>query len=156
VQSGTADCLRDRHFEFYFNEFRGSLPILRHHHQAVCLRRLRIEQENIRSALEWALSSQRHTEQGLELAGALFWVWTKRGLFEEGRLWLERALAVGIGAPARLRAVALIGLSHMDHFQGRQVETAARATEALALGSEKGDAWVRSFALFMQALAAHE
>ena len=154
VQSGTADRLRDRHFEFYFNEFRGALPILRHHDQVTCLRRLRVEQENIRSALEWGLSSLPYMEQGLELAGALFWFWTKRGLFEEGRLWLERALAIGVDAPARLRAVALIGLSHMDHFQGRQVETAARATQALALGSE--DAWVLSFALFMQALAAHE
>ena len=154
AQSGAADRLRDRHFEFYFNEFRGALPILRHHDQVACLRRLRVEQENIRSALEWSLSSPPYMEQGLELAGALFWFWTKRGLFEEGRLWLERALAVGVDAPARLRAVAFIGLSHMDHFQGRQVETAARAAQALALGSE--DAWVLSFALFMQALAAHE
>jgi predicted ATPase/DNA-binding winged helix-turn-helix (wHTH) protein len=154
VQSGTADRLRDRHFEFYFNEFRGALPILRHHNQVACLRRLRVEQENIRSALEWGLSSLPYIEQGLELAGALFWFWTKRGLFAEGRLWLERALAVGVESPGRLRAVALIGLSHMDHFQGRHVETAARATQALSLGSE--DAWVLSFALFMQALAAHE
>jgi predicted ATPase/DNA-binding winged helix-turn-helix (wHTH) protein len=154
MQSGTSDRVRDRHFEFYFNEFRGAMPILRHHDQVACLRRLRVEQENIRSALEWGLSSPPYMEQGLELAGALFWFWTKRGLFEEGRLWLERALAVGVDAPARLRAVALIGLGHMDHFQGRQVETAARATQALALGSE--DAWVLSFALFMQALAAHE
>jgi non-specific serine/threonine protein kinase len=155
VQSGTADCLRDRHFDFYFNEFRGALPILRHHDQVACLTRLRSEEENVRSALEWGLSSPPHTERGLELAGALFWFWTKRGLFEEGRFWLERALAVGIDAPARLRAVALIGLAHMDHFQGRHVETAAHATEALALGSED-DGWVRSFALFMQALAANE
>ena len=152
VQSGTADRLRDRHFEFYFNEFRGALPILRHHGQVACLKRLRIEQENIRSALEWSLSSPPYMEQGLELAGALFWFWTKRGLFEEGRIWLERALAVGVDAPARLRPVAFIGLSHMDHFQGRQVEAAARAAQALALGSE--DAWVLSFALFMQAYDA--
>ena len=54
LQSGTVDRLRDRRFEFYFNQFRGALPILRHHDQVACLKRLRIEQENIRSALEWA------------------------------------------------------------------------------------------------------
>jgi len=155
VQSGTADHVRDRHFEYYFNEFRGAMPILRHHDQVACLRRLRIEQENIRAALEWGLSSPGHAVQGLELAGALFWFWTKRGLFEEGRFWLERALTVADG-PARLRAIALIGLSHMDHFQGKQVETAARASEALALDGVDTDAWVLSFARFMQALAAHE
>lgn len=126
------------------------------HGQVACLRRLRLEQENVRSDLEWGLSSLPYAERGLELAGALFWFWTKLGLFEEGRVWLERALTVGGDGPARLRAVALIGLAHMAHFQGRHLETAARASGALALGREVGDAWVLSFALFMQALAAHE
>ena len=94
VQAGAADRLRERHFEFFFNEFRGALPILRHQNQVPCLRRLRIEQENVRAALEWALTSSALAEKGVELAGALFWFWTKRGLFEEGKLWLERALAV--------------------------------------------------------------
>ena len=40
-------------------------------------------------------------EKGVELAGALFWFWTKRGLFEEGKLWLERALAVAARVPER-------------------------------------------------------
>ena len=96
VQAGAADRLRDRHFEFFFNEFRGALPILRHHDQLPCLRRLRIEQENVRAALEWALTSSALAEKGVELAGALFWFWTKRGLYEEGKLWLEQALAVPV------------------------------------------------------------
>ena len=48
------------------------------------------------------LTSPALAEKGVELAGALFWFWTKRGLFEEGRLWLERALAAGVArAPDR-------------------------------------------------------
>ena len=156
VQAGAADRLRERHFEFFFNEFRGALPILRHHGQLPCLRRLRIEQENVRAALEWALTSPALAEKGVELAGALFWFWTKRGLFEEGTLWLERALAVAVHAPGSLRARALIGLAHMHYFQGRHVEVGARAAEALSLGREDGDAWVVSFALFLQGLAAFE
>ena len=124
VQAGAADRLRDRHFEFFFNEFRGVLPILRHHHQLPCLRRLRIEQENVRAALEWSLTSSALAEKGVELAGALFWFWTKRGLYEEGKLWLDQALAVGHVA-GRLRARALIGLAHMHTFRGRHVEVAA-------------------------------
>src|SRR5205085_247642 len=128
------DRLRNRHFEFFFNEFRGAMPILRGHGQVACLRRLRIEQENVRAALEWALTSVALADQSIELAGALFWFWTKRGQFEEGKLWLERALAGAVHAPAPLRARALIGLAHMHTFQGRHVETAAVATEALSLG----------------------
>ena len=119
IQGGAADRLRERHFEYFFNEFRGVLHILRHHGQLQCLQRIQIELENVRAALEWALTSASLGEKGLELAGALFWFWTKRGQFEEGRQWLERALAgAGHGAPA-LRARALIGLAHMHHFQGR-------------------------------------
>ena len=68
----------------------------------------------------------------------------------------ERALAVAVHAPGRLRARALIGLAHMHYFQARYVETVALATEALSLGREENDAWVVSFALFMQGLAALE
>lgn len=114
--------------------------------QLACLRRLRIEQENVRAALEWAPTSSTLAEKGVELAGALFWFWTKRGLYEEGQLWLEQALAV-VHAARGLRARALIGLAHMHTFRGRHVEVAALATEALSLGREEGDAWVVSFAL---------
>jgi predicted ATPase/DNA-binding winged helix-turn-helix (wHTH) protein len=155
VQAGAADRLRQRHFEFFFNEFRGVLPILRHHNQLPCLRRLRIEQENVRAALECALTSASLAEKGVELAGALFWFWTKRGLFEEGTLWLERALAV-VHAAGGLRARALIGLAHMHTFGGHHVQVGALAAEALSLGREDGDAWVVSFALFLEGLAAFE
>jgi len=156
IQTGSTDRLRERHFEFFFNEFRGAMPILRGFGQRPCLRRLRIEQENVRAALEWGLTSSALAEKSLELAGALFWFWTKRGLFEEGKLWLERALAVAVHASGRLRARALIGLAHMHYFQARYVETVALATEALSLGREDADPWVVSFALFMQALVALE
>jgi non-specific serine/threonine protein kinase len=154
LQAGAADRLRERHFEFFFNQFRGVLPILRHHGQLQCMRRLRVEQENVRAALEWVLTSSALAEKGVELAGALFWFWTKRGMFEEGRLWLERALALAVNAPRSLRARALIGLAHMYHFQGHSFE--AVIAEALSLGRVAGDAWVISFALFMQGVAALE
>jgi non-specific serine/threonine protein kinase len=99
MQAGLSGRLSDRHFKFFFNQFRGVLPILRHHDQLRCLRRLRLEQENIRAALDWGLASADLAAEGVELAGELFWFWTKRGLFEEGRLWLERALAIDVKLP---------------------------------------------------------
>lgn len=154
--AGAADRMRERHFEFYFTAFRGALPILSHHGQVACLRRLRIEQENVRTALEWALTTRAFAEKGVELAGALFWYWTKCGLFEEGTRWLEQALAVAVPVPGWIRARALIGLANVHWFQGRHVEADARAAEALTLGREGGDAWVVSFALFVQGTAAFE
>lgn len=151
-----ADRLRARYFEFFFNEFRGLLPILSHHGQLACLQRLRIELENIREALAWAFSFPALAGKGVELAGSLFWFWTKSGLFEEGKRWLAQAVAVQGHVRASVRARALIGLAHMHFFQGRQVEVSAVAAEALALGQEHGDLWVVSFSLFLQATAAFE
>ena len=72
------------------------------------LRRLQIEQENVRAALEWALTSPARAEKGVELAGALFWFWTKRSQFEEGQP-LARTGARGRRARApSLRARALL------------------------------------------------
>ena len=155
-QANAADHLRQRHFEFFYEEFRGALPILIHHDQLQCLRRLRMELENVRSALEWALTSPTLFEKGVELAGSLFYFWTKSGLFEEGRRWLEQALAVPGPVRGSLRARALIGLAHVHFFQGRQLAVSALAAEALSLGLEDGDAWVVAFALFMQGTAAFE
>jgi predicted ATPase/DNA-binding winged helix-turn-helix (wHTH) protein len=156
VQVDAAERLRERHFEFFFNEFRGALPVLSHHEQLPCLRRLRMEQENIRAALDWALGSTLRAEHGVELAGALFWYWTKCGLFEEGTRWLELATRRAAVVPKLVRARALIGLANLHWFQGRHVDVDARAAEALALGRDLGDAWVVSFALFLQGTAAFE
>jgi non-specific serine/threonine protein kinase len=152
--AGCTDTLRDRHFHFFYEEFGGALHPLSGPDQVRWLKRLQIEHENVRAALDWGLSSASLAERAVELAGSLFWYWTKRGLFEEGRLWLERAVALPV--PPRLRARALIGLGHMDYFQGRLARTFACNEEALALGRAEGDMWVVAFALFGQALYKFE
>src|SRR5204863_701639 len=94
--------------------------------------------------------------KAVELAGALFWFWTKSGLFEEGKRWLEQAVAADADVPGGVRARALIGLSNVHWFQGRHVDAGACAAEALSWGRAHSDAWVVSFALFLQATAAFE
>ena len=154
VRAGEAERLRDRHCDYFFDEFRDARPILCGHDQLALLRRLHVEQENIRAALEWALTSPALAEKGVELAGALFWFWTKRSQFEEGSLWLERALAAGARAAPSLRARALLGLANIYYF--RRIESGALVAEALSLGRQAGDAWAVSFALFIQSLTALE
>ncbi len=119
-----------------------------------CLKRLDREQENVRAALEYGFGPSGLPEGGVELAGALFWFWTKRGMFEEGRVWLERATA--IGARPELRARASIGLAHMHYFQGHHAAVREHAAAALSAGGEVGDDWAVSVALFLQALTAFE
>jgi non-specific serine/threonine protein kinase len=154
VEVGEIAGLRQRHFLHFWTEFRSARTILRGAGQVACLKQLDREQENLRAALEYAFGPSGPAEKGAELAGALFWFWTKRGKFEEGRMWLERATAVA--APPDLRASASIGLAHMDYFQGRHAAVNEHAAAALAAGREVGDAWAISVALFLQALTAFE
>ena len=152
LRADAADDMRDRHFEFYYQLVCGLRQTLLHGEQVACLRRLWVERESLRAALAWGLSSSHHGQKGVELAGGLFWFWTKRALFAEGRLWLERAVAVR--SSGSVRGWALIGLSHMDYFQGRLAAAEARSNEALSCVMEEpieGDAaWIVGFARMMQ------
>jgi predicted ATPase/DNA-binding winged helix-turn-helix (wHTH) protein len=154
IEAGTADGRRDRHFGFFHRKFRGALHTLSGPNQVLCLRTVQAEQENLRTALDWGLSSPTLAEKGIELASALFWFWTKRGLFSEGRHWLERAAA--IPANRALRAKVALGLGHMAYFQGHHPEMDARNDELLELGREEGDAWIVSAGLFGHALCKFE
>ena len=152
TEAGAVSGLRDGHFAFFHHEFQDALHTLSGPNQVACLRRLQSEQENLRAALEWGLSSPALGEKAVELAGALFWFWTKRGLFAEGRQWLERAAAVP--AARVLRARVALGLGHMDYFQGRNAT--ARNDELLAWGREEGDTQLVSYALFGHGLTKFE
>ncbi|WP_062993238.1 protein kinase domain-containing protein [Nocardia anaemiae] len=59
------------------------------------LARLDREQPNLRAALELSLSedSADSADAGLRTANALFGFWSFRGRYDEGRRWLDRALA---------------------------------------------------------------
>lgn len=135
--------VRDKHFAFFFKEYSGVLPILRGPDQLRWLKRLQVERDNLRSALEWSLTSPSLAAKALELAGALFWYWTKRGDFEEGSQWLERAL----DANAQVRGAVFPGGFPGDGGTGQR---------ALSVGREDGDAWAISFAPFLQGLLAFE
>ncbi|WP_306307125.1 protein kinase domain-containing protein [Nocardia cerradoensis] len=59
------------------------------------LARLEREQSNLRAALDFCFSEDREAsaEAGLRTAAGLWMFWSFRGLFGEGRRWLDRALA---------------------------------------------------------------
>lgn len=60
------------------------------------------ELPSLRQALAWA--QERHPEAGLEVARNLYSFWADRGLFSEGRRWLDQLVAAA--APSEARADA--------------------------------------------------
>ncbi|MFC0450039.1 protein kinase domain-containing protein [Rhodococcus jostii] len=99
--------------------------------------RLEREQPNLREALEF--SESQGSDKGLRIAVALFHFWHVRGLYSEGRQWLNRLLAVSIDAPLVDRVTALCADSMLAGDQGDRTTAAALIHEGRKLTAHTPD-----------------
>ncbi|MET9830670.1 LuxR C-terminal-related transcriptional regulator [Streptomyces sp. NPDC006385] len=73
--------------------------------------RLRADQDNLRAALDFSLTTPGERLPGLRLAGTLWFYWHACGAPREGRHWLDRALAANPEpTPERARGLWIAGL----------------------------------------------
>lgn len=111
---------------------------------------LMLERPNLRSALEWCLSEPGEANTAQHMAGAP-WFWLALGHFAEGRVWLDRALALD-DSPGIERSWALATTAYLAVCQGdtavvpdlvRQAEEASpddpavKAFAQLVLGTQR-------------------
>jgi tetratricopeptide (TPR) repeat protein len=101
------------------------------------LKRLEPEQDNLRSALEWALA--RDPDTALRLAAALCEFWYMRGEVAEGRTWLGRAAALRPQGSPRPRAQLLRGAGILATLQADYAEATRYIEASLALYRDLGD-----------------
>jgi predicted ATPase/DNA-binding SARP family transcriptional activator len=92
---------------------------------AVWLARVRLEQDNVRLALERALIEEE-TDLALNLATSMWWYWWVTGQMLEGRSWLDRVLKATTGevSPGRgraLRAAASLARNSGDLAAARRI-----------------------------------
>ena len=100
---------------------------------------LRREEDNIRTALRWAIQ-QGDAETGLRIAGSLWRFWHFWGGLREGGGWLERVLAMpGADTLPATRARAVTGLAGLRYWQGQAERAEALYAEALELRRRLGD-----------------
>ncbi|WP_433609764.1 BTAD domain-containing putative transcriptional regulator [Prescottella agglutinans] len=112
-----------------------------------------------RAAAESALT-QSDPGYVLELAGALYWFWYRKGHLREGLGWLHRALAAvdrdAITVDDRVLSAAYTGLGGLTYLTGDPVGAADAATRAAELSDRIGggtDAdWMRSWATYFRTL----
>ena len=97
---------------------------------------LDVEHDNLRTALTWALAYELRA--ALRLAVALWRYWLARGLFAEGRQWLEAVLAAD-SEPSVLRARGLLALAVFDLRGGMADRLVAIGAEAVAIHRMIGD-----------------
>jgi predicted ATPase/class 3 adenylate cyclase len=145
---GETTVIEHLHADFFLALAEAAEPQLTGADQLVWMERLEVEHENLRAALGRAIE-RREAETALRLSGALWRFWYIRGYAEEGRAWLNSALAITMAAPSmplsRVRATALYRAGFLTHYQGDYKQAAELCEESLALfqalGDTQGIAW---------------
>lgn len=100
--------IRQRHLNFFLKLAEQAEPELKGAEQLSWLKRLELEHDNLRSALEWSFTSEEAASP-LQMAGALWRFWYARGHWREGRQWLDKVLSKGSESSLGVRAKVLYG-----------------------------------------------
>jgi hypothetical protein len=154
--AGELENTRARHLAWAINWTDTSLPRLNGRDQVTWLRRVALEHDNFRVALEWSAATGDGDAE-LRLAAPLGHYWHLHGPSSEGRAWLSHALARAPAGPSLARAQALnwsgrLATLHGDAGDDRLLsqavamadelgayEIAARARRYLALAVQQRD-----------------
>jgi predicted ATPase len=142
--------------------------------QAGTFRRTELERANLRAALEYSLTTPDEAQTGQRLAATLWYYWVGCGYVGEGRLWLDRALALD-ATPTEARAKAqwvagYVAILQGDHPAGvrilreciansvftKNAVALAYATHRLGCAALTFDDHPAAAELFTQALARYE
>jgi predicted ATPase/DNA-binding XRE family transcriptional regulator len=107
-------------------------PELRGAEQRMWFAALSEDEANFRAALTWSLRAGED-EIALRFAGALWMFWRWAGLFDEGRGWLEAALAAGEQCSLDVRCKALWGAGWLAYHHGDYGRTEELGTQILRL-----------------------
>lgn len=148
VESGEQDRFQRRHAEYYLKLVEEAEPKLTSGERYPYLERLDAEMHNLRTALDWCLSSFGDAEIGLRIAGALHWFWYFRGLLSEGRAWLEKALSVaGALRDSAAGAKVLDAAGRLALLQDDYATMYLRLEESVALWRQLGEKRGLAYAL---------
>jgi predicted ATPase/class 3 adenylate cyclase len=137
------ETLRQRHAQCFLRLAEESWRPLRGPEQKTWLRRLTIDEGNLRAALAWSVDGG-HVEIALRLAHALEVFWIRAGRFTEATGWLDRVLALDSSTQPVLRARAL---ATGGIFASGPDVAATRFDESIPVLRESGDEEGLAFAL---------
>ncbi|WP_067490695.1 ATP-binding protein [Actinomadura hibisca] len=114
--------------------------------------RLLSEHPNLRAALDHCLTDPGEARAGLEMAAALWPLWTAAGFTREGRHYLDRLVRLS-PAPGPARTKALARRSWVETAQSDHDTAVATAREAAAEARARGDVYELACALAFEGLA---
>jgi predicted ATPase/transcriptional regulator with XRE-family HTH domain len=142
VGRGDEEKIRRAHADYYLGLAEEADAHIRGAEQAVWLRRLEVERDNLRAALAWSISAGE-CAIALRFGTALGRFWVVRGHLREGSSWMDQALSLPCtdrgdwAAPAPsldgIRAKALTDAAALAIEQGRHIHASLRYEESLRL-----------------------
>ncbi len=104
--------------------------------------------------MDWCLQGG-DGQEALRLAACLLWFWVVRGLFVEGRRWLERALLAGDSVTTTARAQALYAASMIEYWFTGFERLLGYARECGELARKINDESMLAWALAAEGIAQH-
>lgn len=127
--------MRRRHRDWYVSVAEASDPGLVDPRQVA---HLEFDYDNLRAAVRWSLDAAEF-EPGLRLASALWLFWYVRGLYAEGRAWLEELLtASALEPPSAVRGMALYWTAHLANCQGHHALALTVLSESMSVCRQAG------------------
>jgi predicted ATPase/class 3 adenylate cyclase len=153
---GENTALRSQHAAYYTALVEMAAPHLHGPAQLSWLERLDPEYDNIQAALQWAFDHDA-SDLGGRLSAALWRFWAIRSRLDEGRYWLETALAQQPPLAVDIRAPILYRAAILALFCGDQARTVTLARECLTLSRPLGDKCACAYALLtLSGVAIHQ
>lgn len=152
------ELLRDRHLDYFVHFAETVDESLKGPDQTLWQKRMAVEVDNLRAAMDWAFS--KDPDSALRIAGAMNLFWTAGGFSAEGFRWTREALQRTEAAPVAgtskvqrslARARALRGLTRLYLSLGDNASAKRAAEESVALYRKGPDRRGLAFALVILA-----
>ena len=122
---------KQKHFRYYENLAHDGNQNLNGKEQLLWFTKLKLDYENLLSALEWSLSHL--PKDGVGLATNLGRYWEAQGLLKEGEKWLERTLPLSKQSPIEIQAKLHLKYLSMTIIQANHEKATLISSLALEL-----------------------
>jgi predicted ATPase/DNA-binding XRE family transcriptional regulator len=130
--------IRDLHASYFLDLSERGESELNGPNQARWMNRLETEYGNLRTAMAW-LIEREDASSSQRMGSALWHFWAASGRLNEGRDWLDRALALSPGERTATRAQALLRRGNLAIDMAGYLDALRFYEESLAILQELGD-----------------
>jgi len=153
--AGEEASARRRHCAFFVEFAVAGESGLRGNEQDAWARRLELDHDNMRTAIDWSLD-EGETELALRLVAAMGWFWWMHGHWKEAQRWFHRVYQATPDADPVLRGRTVYKLAALEIQRARPTEVEPLVKEALAVFRDKGTEADIAWATIYLADAARE